>query len=43
MKLYAILKSLTDPQLDKLMEIMTDFGFNVSQAFAFGYEDIISA
>ena len=43
MKLYKMLKSLTDSQLDKLMEIMHDFNFNLSQAFVFGYEEIISA
>lgn len=42
MKIYRILKSLTDPQLDKLMEIMHNFNFNVSQALIFGYDDIIS-
>jgi hypothetical protein len=42
MKLYKILKSLTDSQLDKLMEIMHNFNMNVSQAVTFGYEEIIS-
>ena len=42
MKLYRILKSLTDSQLDKLMEIMHNFNFNVSQAVIFGYDDIMS-
>jgi len=43
MRLHKILKSLTDSQLDRLMGIMHEFGFNVSQAFVFGYEEIISA
>ena len=43
MKLQKILKSLTDSQLDRLMDIMFNFNFNVSQAFIFGYEDIMEA
>lgn len=40
---HEILKSLTDSQLDKLMDIMYLFNFNVSQALVFGYEDIMAA
>ena len=43
MKLNKILKSLTDSQLEKLMDIMYLFNFNVSQAITFGYYDIMSA
>ena len=42
-KQHEILKSLTDSQLDKLMDIMYLFNFNVSQALVFGYEDIMVA
>jgi len=42
-KLHKILKSLTDSQIDKLMDIMYLFNFNVSQAFIFCCEDIMNA
>lgn len=40
-KLYKIIKSLTDLQLDRLMDLMDHFGFTVAQAVVVGYDEIV--
>lgn len=41
LKLNEIIKSLTDLQLDRLMNLMDRFGFTVAQAVIVGYDEIV--
>ena len=42
MKMHKILTMLSDAQLDKLMEIIDEFGFSVAEAMVIGYDDIMA-
>ena len=41
LKLHKIIKSFTELQLDRLMDIMDRFGFTVAQAVIVGYGEIM--
>ena len=43
MKINEFLKALTDAQIDALMGLMNDYGWNVTEAVMFGYDDILAA